>query len=214
MIRLENFSFSYQQNEIFRDVNLQISLERPVLIRGVNGSGKTTLARILCGLQKDFTGNILLDNQAISKFSKTEFASKMLYIKQETEQNFVAATLQEDLQVWQQGFSKEHNEQAKRMRFRIFQNLNLDKIANSLIWKLSGGQRKRGSLAPLWLSNKKIWLLDEPTAGLDVDSIEILLNKITRGKNRVIIFSNRNAVFEELMPLELHLLDKKIIRIS
>ncbi|HCX73933.1 MAG TPA: hypothetical protein DHM37_09465 [Candidatus Cloacimonas sp.] len=212
MIEFKNFSFSFPEQEIFRGVNLRFPLKKPVLIQGDNGSGKTTLARIISGLIPDYSGEILLKKKKLADFTETEFADKIIYIKQEAEQNFVAATLEEDLQIWQHGFSQIEKVGEERSRKKTFSKLKLTEISQRLIWQLSGGQRKRGSLAPLLLPNNKIWLLDEPAAGLDALSVKILLQLLK--EKRAIIFSNRKSIYESLNPLEMEIVEKKIIRIN
>jgi len=212
MLTLKNFSFSYSEQEIFRDVNLQLSLEKPVLLQGVNGSGTTTLARILCGLIRDYSGEIDFAGKPLAQFNHTELTEKILYVKQEAEQNFVAASLNEDLQIWQHGFSQPETEKVERERQGIFHKFMLQDICEKLLWQLSGGQQKCGSLAPILLPEKKIWMLDEPAAGLDADSLQILLELIAEKRTGVLIFSNRKIDYDDLDLLSLGISDKKIIR--
>lgn len=211
MIKLCDFGFSYSDKEVFQDVDLHINLDNPVIITGENGSGKTTLARILCGLQKGYVGNMYIFEKELKEYSQFKLIRNLLYIKQESQKNFVAANLNEDLQIWQSGFSKTDMMDATNIRKGIFEQWQLSEVAENLIWQLSGGQLKRGSLAPLQMYKNKLWILDEPAASLDSKAIEILIQIIKEKMAKCIILTNQVSVFRNLNPEIYSITDKKII---
>ena len=80
MLELKNLSFSVEENgkqkEILHDLNLKIDNSRFVVITGPNGSGKSTLAKLIMGIEKPTSGQIIFDGEDITELSITERAKR------------------------------------------------------------------------------------------------------------------------------------------
>lgn len=151
---------------------LSFSLAEGTLLhlQGANGSGKTTLQRAVCGLLLPQEGEIRWNGESIRSL-KEEYCRDLVYlghlngIKNDLtglENLRISATLDGDTvrgedQLWGA---------LKRMGLRGFEDLPT-KV-------LSQGQKKRVALARLLLSGAKLWVLDEPFVGLDVNAVELL----------------------------------------
>ncbi|MFO7896974.1 MAG: ABC transporter ATP-binding protein [Candidatus Cloacimonadales bacterium] len=200
MYNLNNFSFGYSaEQQLFTKQNLTISRNQITLLGGANGSGKTTLLRIISGLQKKYEGEILLAEQNLKELSAAEIAEYIIYLKQEPLANIVAATALEDLHIWLHKYAApQHNDQIIRDSLQYF---GLHQLADTPVWKLSGGQAKRVGLAALLLNQHKFWLLDEPTAGLDSKLQAKLIDKLCKRKQQnlgALIISHRVDLFRDV----------------
>jgi phospholipid/cholesterol/gamma-HCH transport system ATP-binding protein len=178
MIQLKNVSLSYGHNEILRDINLEISAKEIMVIIGPSGSGKSTLLRLIVGLLKPTSGEIYIDGQEISQMSETELNAVRLNMGMVFQYSalFDSMTVGENVAF---GLREHTNlpetEIIKQVR-RKLRMVGLFGKENLLPGALSGGMKKRVSLARAIAVNPQILLYDEPTAGLD----PIMSNKIDR----------------------------------
>ena len=214
MFKLEDFSLQYNSNKIiFQNVNLQIQSNKITLLTGANGSGKTSLLRILSGLHKKYSGNIIIENQNLSACSVECLAEKVIYLKQEPHANLIAATPFEDLEIRLHKFSNTKIDES--LITSALEAFEMQDFIHKPIWKLSGGQAKRIGLAALKLANDKFWLLDEPTSGLDTKLQNNLLEIIANHKeNGALIISHRLELFSKIADNIYEISDKKIIKLN
>jgi len=213
-IKIKDLSFAYQaKNPIFANATLEITFNEITFLKGENGSGKTTLCRILSGLEKNYSGSILLNNLDLKPVSFSERAKSIIYLKQEPLSNVVAATPDEDLTLWQIGFDKEVNELSSKLRNKVMEKLKINDLKDKPFWELSGGQIKRIGLAALLINYDKYWILDEPVSGLDNTItgifIEIIEERKTLGKGCLII-SHKEDYFSNLIDKSYIIDNKKI----
>jgi ABC-type bacteriocin/lantibiotic exporter with double-glycine peptidase domain len=108
--KINELSISYSSDkQIFRNINFELTFEKITLLNGKNGSGKTTLCRLLSDLERGFQGCILLENKNLSKILVNIIANKVVYLKQESLANVVAANPDKDLAIWQHKFRLNNN---------------------------------------------------------------------------------------------------------
>jgi len=214
-LKIENLSFSYDEKcLIFENIDLQLDINKITLLNGINGSGKTTFCRLLSGLEKKYRGKILLGNRELYKLSFAEISDKIVYIKQESFANIIAATPSEDIAIWNHKFQNKSFPEFEKEQLKALKEYNLEQFKDQPFWEMSGGQIKRVGLAGLLLNIDKYWILDEPVTGLENALIDILINILqkrkTAGKGALII-SHRFEKFEKIVDNWLKIKDKKII---
>ena len=215
---IKNLSFSYDEKcLIFENIDLQLDINKITLLAGINGSGKTTFCRLLSGLENNYKGTIFLGNRELSKSSTAEISKKIVYLKQESFANIIAATPFEDIAIWNHKFKEEILPKHKKKQLEALKEYNLGQFKDQPFWEMSGGQIKRVGLAGLLLNIDKYWVLDEPVTGLENALIDILINILQKRKiagKGALIISHRFEKFEQIVDNWLKIKDKKIIELK
>ena len=170
LLSVDNLSVSRGGISLFEGLNFNVSTGEFVLINGGNGVGKTSLLRSIAGLQPIDKGTIAINTDNFI------FAGDANGIK-------TALTVLENLRFWSAIFGGKNLHEALE-KFQLMQ------LKNRFAGKLSAGQKRRLSLARLLLTDRPIWLLDEPTVSLDKRSMQqfskILKNHLEAGGAAVV----------------------------
>jgi len=178
-----DLSKSYGSLEVFTGVDLAIDKGSQVVVLGLNGAGKTTLLRILAGLEKSDTGEVIAGH-----------GLKLGYYAQEHE------TLDVTRSVLQNMVSASPNlndtEVRKVLGSFLFSGDDVDKPAGVL----SGGEKTRLALAMLVVSSANVLLLDEPTNNLDPASRAEVLEAIRTYAGAVVLVTHDEGAVEALDP--------------
>ena len=167
MIELKNVSKRYKQTEALKNVSLRLKPGQIVGILGPNGSGKTTLIKILNGLLRDYSGEVLIDNQSVGVHSK----SLISYLPDQT---YLADWMNGEKAI---DLFKDMYSDFDETRMRdLMAKLKLD--SKQSIKTMSKGMKERFQLALVMSRNAKIYILDEPIGGVDPAARELILNTI------------------------------------
>ena len=181
MVKINDIRKSFGGNKVLKGISLQGNGGQCIGIVGTNGSGKSTLLSIIAGIRKADSGTIEICGKDISK--KPRHATEYIgYIPQENPV-FPDLSVKDNLMLWYSD-SKVTYEQA--VSGGVIEMLGLTPILSQKVKTLSGGMRKRLSIAMALISEPEILFLDEPTLGLDVlarsdlwDLIRSLKGKVT-----------------------------------
>ncbi|WP_299239508.1 ABC transporter ATP-binding protein [Sulfurihydrogenibium sp.] len=168
-IKVENLTKKFGNREVLKNISFDVKKSEVFVIMGGSGSGKSTVIKHIIGLLKPTSGKIYIDNVDITSLKDTElieFRKKIGYLFQE-------GALFDSLKVWENvGFYYLEN---TKMPEKDIYNLAKEKLAlvglkdieNLYPSQLSGGMRKRVSIARAISYNPEIILYDEPSSGLD-----------------------------------------------
>lgn len=183
IIELRDITFSYGEDEtpVFVDYNLSIQKGKCVVFEGDNGSGKTTLFRILNGLSFPGKGSFIFGGEEINKkYLKDNKKSKIFHKKigflfQNPDVMLFNATVFDEIAFGprQMGMS---DEDVKARVEDCMQLFDLQSLSGKAPYHLSGGQKKKVALAAVMALNPEVLILDEPFAGLDGGSQELLMS--------------------------------------
>mgnify|MGYP001210763969 FL=1 len=175
LLAARDLCFSRNDLPVFGPVDLSVDAGEALLIRGDNGAGKTTLLRVLAGLLRPESGRIEIDGHPIDAPERTRALAYLGHLP----------ALKADLGALENldflcGLHGRRASQTAESAMRI---VGLDGYQDALARQLSAGQKKRLSLARMWLSPAPVWLLDEPYANLDLDGIQ-LVNRMVQAHLR------------------------------
>lgn len=149
---------------IFKKISFSLSSGQSLIIKGPNGAGKSTLLRILAGLRSIDAGKITWNNENISN-NFAEHTQRIAWLSHQDSLK-PALTVKENLQLFSQLYKTDIHTALKMV--------NIDPMADIPVRMLSAGQKRRTALARILLKPAKLWLLDEPSVGLDAETIQQL----------------------------------------
>lgn len=203
MIELKNVSKRYKQTEALKNVSLSLKPGQIVGILGPNGSGKTTLIKILNGLLRDYSGEVLIENQGVGVHSKNliSYLPDQTYLA-DWMTGEKAITLFKDMYV---DFDE------TRMR-DLLSKLKLN--SKQSIKTMSKGMKERFQLALVMSRKAKIYILDEPIGGVDPAARELILNTILdnyASDSLVIISTHIISEIEQIFDTVVFLKDGEVV---
>lgn len=187
---MENSGFKIQIDHVCEQVlinkkakkilsELTLSVERGefIVIVGCSGAGKTTLMNILSGYNKPSRGKVYIEGLDLLK-EEEYFKGKIAYVPQE-EILDQTLTLQKSLEYSLKLRTKNSSKKERKKTIDyVLKTLELSHVRNTLIKNLSGGEKKRASIATEMLSDPNLFLLDEPTSGLDANIEKKIMLKL------------------------------------
>ena len=172
LIELNNVSFKYKgaSYNALENVSLSINEGQIIGLLGPNGAGKTTIIKMLVGLIKNFTGTLTIDGHEIDEHTK----SLVSYLPDKT-------YIDEELKI----------KNVVDMFKDYYKDFNMHLSMESTIKTLSKGNKEKLQLALVLARESKIYILDEPIAGVDPAQREFIINTIlaSYAKNAVVIIS-------------------------
>lgn len=177
-VTVKDLSFSYTQKPVLQNINFSLQTGDFLTIVGQNGSGKSTLIKCLLGIVKVPNGMVFLDDADINSYKRLV---NIGYVPQKSDFNFeFPVTVKELLWAAYSQFRRDSKFNA------IINGLDLNRFYNENINNLSGGQLQRVFIARALINEPKLLVLDEPTVGVDVDSLAIFKEIISNLKKEKI----------------------------
>ena len=185
IITIDNVCKNYKSKKALDNVSLSIKQGELFGLLGVNGAGKTTLIKILCGLTRKTSGTITINNFNLDK--EIDKIKEIIDISPQETSVANNLTVKENLEF----FANIYNNNDVKTLNEIIDIFNLNEVLNQRAKTLSGGYKRRLSIAIALISKPKILFLDEPTLGLDVFARRELWNIIKKlQKNITIILTS------------------------
>ncbi len=171
LLSVQALAFSRNEEPVFGPLAFQLDAGEALLVQGGNGAGKTTLLRVLAGLLRADAGTIALEGRRADAHARSLAMAYLGHLP----------ALKGDLGALEnlEFLCGLHGRRATLTPAQAMAATGLAGYEDTLARQLSAGQKKRLSLARLWLSPAPLWLLDEPYANLDLDGITLVNRMIS-----------------------------------
>lgn len=204
-LKLENVSFSYdEKRDVLKDVSIEIPSSGMISIVGESGCGKSTIVNMMIGAYRPKTGQVRIGEQLIENLTRENYYSHLSLVSYNT--YIFNDTVRQNFRLANKNVSDEDIysalDKVNLLDF-IQNNGGLEKVISEDGANISGGQKQRLALAVNLVANKDIYIFDEATSNIDIESETIIMNNIKElSKTKaVIVISHRlvNVVSSNLI---------------
>ena len=217
-IEVKNVTFEYTDgdkvNTVIRDFNLDIERGSFTVILGHNGSGKSTLAKLLNGLYKPETGDVLVDGiNTRDEEREIEIKRRVGRVFQNPDNQLVASIVEEDVAFGPENLGLKP-EQTRMRVDEALKAVGMYEFRKSTPHHLSGGQKQRIAIAGIIAMQPECIVLDEPTAMLDPKGRHEIIDtvvRLNREKGKTVVLITHFMEEAELADRVLVMNDGKII---
>ncbi|MEG1848050.1 MAG: ABC transporter ATP-binding protein [Lachnospiraceae bacterium] len=209
LLQVQNLTFAYRESAVLKDINVTIHRGEKIAVMGANGAGKSTFFLHLNGVLHQDEGTICLAGRQIQKKTETKLRQKVGYVFQDADSQLIASNVRAEISFGPMNLGLSQKEVKKRVE-EALNYMDLEDLAERPPHYLSGGEKKRVSIADILAMEPEILLFDEPMAALDPFNAsrveQILWNLHEEGKTLLIAthdvdfayrFADRIIVFAE-----------------
>ncbi len=171
LLAARGLSFARNEQAVFGPLDFAVDAGEALLVRGDNGAGKTTLLRVLAGLLRAERGEVEIEGHGAGHRDRSRAIAYLGHLP----------ALKADLSALEnlRFLCGLHGQRPRQTLEGAMGIVGLTGYEDALARQLSAGQKKRLSLARLWLSPAPLWLLDEPYANLDLEGIHLVNRMIS-----------------------------------
>ena len=167
-IEFRDVHLSFDDRKILNGISFTVRRGETKIILGRSGGGKSTIIRLVLGLTKPDSGQILIDGEDITSFTEVE----MMTVRKKMGMVFQDGALFDSLPVYDNVAYRLHEQGVKEAEVetevrRMLRFVNLEDAIDKMPGELSGGMRRRVGIARALIGDPQIVMFDEPTAGLD-----------------------------------------------
>ena len=196
-LALENVTFSYdKKRDVLKDVTMNFLEKGMTAIVGESGCGKSTVVNLVIGARRPDKGRVLIGGEKLENVSRTAYYSRLASVSYNT--YIFNDTVRANFELAKKGVTDEEIFAAlEKVNLSSFikENGGLDKVITEDANNISGGQKQRLALAVNLVADKDIYVFDEATSNIDVDSEAVIMKNIKEmsAKKSVIVISHRLA---------------------
>ena len=189
MVELDRVSFRYteMEKEALQDISLKVDRGKCLVLSGSSGCGKTTITRIINGLipsfyQGELSGTIKIDGEDISGREPHELAAKVGSVFQNPRTQFFNTDTDSEIVFGMENCGVAYEEMHMRYEQTV-DDLNLESLCGRDIFALSGGEKQRIAFGSIYALSPEVYVLDEPSANLDMIATLRLRDLLLQLKN-------------------------------
>ncbi len=197
-LSVDNLSCTIDGTALLENISFSVEKGTLTLIAGPNGSGKSLLMKCLKGLEKPDGGTITVDGREIRKTKERMKLFGLVF--QDTSLQIVGSTVEKDIAFGLEN-QKKSVEEIRRKTDEMISLFSLEKERKKDPGVLSGGERRRLSIAGVMAMESSILLLDEPLANLDYPSVKMVLNTLVTLKEKGVTVLIVSHEAEKLLAL-------------
>ena len=202
MIKFENVNVTMQGKRILSDINLEIQDGEFVLICGESGCGKTTLTKLINGLIPHFVKDVSVDGtitvcgKNVAEMSMYEIAELVGSVFQNPRTQFFYTNSNAEMAFGLENRGVEPEYIRKRIKNTI-NELDIEKLEDRDVFSMSGGEKQLLAFASVYAMNPQIYVLDEPSANLDIAAMEKLSErmKVIKEKGHTVVVAEHRLAW-------------------
>lgn len=174
LLQAEDLCYSYGQGkEVLREINITVRRGEKIVVLGSNGAGKSTCFLNLNGVYRPDSGRILYRGKEIGKKDLNELRKNVGIVFQDADNQIIASTVFAEVSFGPMNLKLPREEVKKRVEDAL-EYMNLGSMRDRPPHYLSGGEKKRVSIADIIAMESEVVIFDEPTASLDPVNVEML----------------------------------------
>lgn len=200
LVEVKNISFKYPNGYLaVDDVSFSIEAGENIAIIGQNGAGKTTTVKMLNGLTRPCSGDVLINGESTKKYTTAQMARRVGYVFQNPDDQIFKYHVIDEVMFGPQniGMTKE---QAKEKAVAALKLVGLEQLADENPYDLELSERKLVAIASVLAMDTKVLILDEPTIAQDWKGRKIIQKMIrdlsSQGKTVIAILHDMDFVAE------------------
>ncbi|OFI48998.1 energy-coupling factor transporter ATPase [Floricoccus tropicus] len=185
ILEIQNLTYKYEEDSDklnLSGVSFDVNEGEWISIIGRNGSGKSTTARLIDGLMPALSGTIKVDGEVLTEANVWDLRRKIGMVFQNPDNQFVGATVEDDIAFGMENQQIERDEMIKRVD-DVLELVNMSDFKDREPASLSGGQKQRVAIAGVIALRPKIIILDEATSMLDPNGRNKLMNVVREIKD-------------------------------
>lgn len=202
MIKFENVNVTMQGKRILSDINLEIQDGEFVLICGESGCGKTTMTKLINGLIPHFVRDVSVDGtitvcgKNVAEMPMYEIAELVGSVFQNPKTQFFYTNSNAEMAFGLENRGVEPEYIRKRIKNTI-NELDIEKLEDRDIFSMSGGEKQLLAFASVYVMNPQIYVLDEPSANLDIAAMEKLSErmKVIKEKGHTVVVAEHRLAW-------------------
>ena len=197
MLELKHVSFEVEGKHILNDITMTIADNQFTVITGPNGGGKSTLAKIIMGIEKPTSGQIVFDGEDITELSVDERAKRKIGYAFQQPPRFKGMSVRHLLSL---AHGKDLDEDVCCSYLSDVGLCSKDYLDRDVDASLSGGEVKRIEIATILARDLKLSIFDEPEAGIDLWSfaklVETFQHLQAQSKQSIILISHQERIMQ------------------
>ncbi len=201
MLQAKKLAKYFGQRLLFKNVEFELYPQSIHILQGKNGAGKSTLFKILCGLLEADNGEIVTD----LNIAEVGYLAHANFL-------YPQMTALENLKFWHNVHTQTNLTEEEYLN--ILKEVGLKNFAEEKVHIFSRGMTQKLTIARLLAQKPKLWLLDEPSTGLDVEARAFLLEKILQAKkeNACVFWISHDVDKDKEYADFVHILENKTLR--
>ena len=221
MITIKNLSFQYSTEEelVLKNINLSVHQGECILLCGKSGCGKSTLLKIINGIIPEFfqgkiTGRVEVAGMNPFETEIYKISEKVGSVFQNPKTQFYTTNTTDEIAFALENYGVEREKIQKRLK-EVQETMHVSSLMDRNIFALSGGEKQKIAIAAVYALNPEIFVFDEPSSSLDMDSmIELskLMERLKEEGKTIIIAEHRLWYLKKIVDRAIYLENGKITK--
>ena len=221
MITIKNLSFQYSTEEeiVLKNINLSVHQGECILLCGKSGCGKSTLLKIINGIIPEFyqgkiTGSVEVAGMNPFETEIYKISEKVGSVFQNPKTQFYTTNTTDEIAFALENYGLEREKIQKRLQ-EVQETMHISALMDRNIFALSGGEKQKIAIAAVYALNPEIFVFDEPSSSLDMDSmleLSKLMEQLKEEGKTIIIAEHRLWYLKKIVDKAVYLENGKITK--